>query len=89
MTRGFSIFAPAVQEQRELFAHELRLYGQFGCQTSMTQMTDERYERLRHTVSDFLQYKTNGVALARWDYADVYTVLSVFRDYHDRWRYSD
>lgn len=53
----------------------------------MVNMTVTRYEQLRKTVLDFIQFKFNHIDLLKWNYADIFTILSVFREYFEQLPY--
>lgn len=67
--------------------HELHLYGRFGGQKGMYTMTAKRYERLRNSVLVFLKSETDDIVLPKGNFADVFTILSVFKEYRDRTTY--
>lgn len=63
---------------------ELYFYKTLEGRESMSDMTAEKYELLRNKVLDFLQYKSDDIVLPKWCYVDVYTVLSVCREYYEQ-----
>ncbi|VVC24353.1 Hypothetical protein CINCED_3A021496 [Cinara cedri] len=70
--------------QTEHLAHELHLCGRMQGQRSMGTMTAKRYERLRNSVLNFLKSETDDIVLAKRNFVDIFTLLSVLREYHDK-----
>lgn len=86
------LFAPPLivtlfQKQKEHLAHELYLCEKLLGRGSMNSMTPKQYKRLRDKLIDFLRSKSDDIDLTKWSYANVYTVLSVFREYHKKLTY--
>lgn len=52
-------------------------------------MTAKRYERLRNVVLNFLKSETDDIAIAKINFTDFFTVLSVLREYYDKITYID
>lgn len=50
----------------------------------MANMTVARYEELRKTVMDFLQLKINNIDILNWSYAELFIILSMFREYFEQ-----
>lgn len=50
----------------------------------MANMTVARYEELRKTVLDFLQLKINNIDILNWSYAEMFIILSMFREYFEQ-----
>lgn len=62
---------------------ELYFYKTLEGRECMSDMTAGKYELLRDKVLDFLQYKSDDIDLPKWSYVEVYTILSVCREYYE------
>lgn len=67
----------------EHLAYELNMYRKFKGHKRMGEMTNKHYVELRNKVFDFMRFKIDDIVLPKWSYSDVFTVLSVFREYYN------